>query len=140
MSDIARILADSRTIAVVGLSTKPERASFQVANYLQANGYRILPVNPAYAGATIFGERCHASLAEAAAAVAPLRIDIVDCFRKSGDILPIAQDAIEVGASCLWLQLDIVNREAAELAQAAGLDVVENRCLKIEHATRFAGG
>jgi len=134
MSDIAGILAESRIVAVVGLSAKPERASYQVASYLQAHGYRILPVNPAYAGAVLLGEPCHATLSEAAAAVAPARIDIVDCFRKAQDIGPIAREAIEVGAACLWLQLDIVNEEAADLARAAGLDVVMNRCTKIEHA------
>ncbi|MDC8757788.1 CoA-binding protein [Janthinobacterium fluminis] len=132
MPDIARILNNSRTIAVVGLSPNPQRASYQVADYMQAHGYRVLPVNPACAGQQLLGEHCHATLAEAAAAVAPARIDIVDCFRKAEDIVPIARDAIAVGAGCLWTQLDIVNEEAAELARAAGLDVVMDRCPKIE--------
>lgn len=134
MSDIARILKESRTIAVVGLSPKTHRASFQVAQYLQAHGYRIIPVNPASAGQDILGERCYASLTEAAAAAAPARIDIVDCFRKSEDILPIAQEAVAVRAGCLWMQLDVVNQQAADLARAAGLAVVMDRCPKIEHA------
>lgn len=134
MNDIAKILTQSRTIAVIGLSAKEERASYQVAHYLQGHDYRIVPVNPAYAGQTLLGERCYASLAEAAAAIAPTSIDIVDCFRKAEDILPIAREAIEANARCLWLQLDIVNQDAAALASAAGLQVVMDRCLKIEHA------
>ena len=134
MSDIARILKESRTIAVVGLSPKPHRASFQVADFLQARGYRVIPVNPSCAGQQILGEPCYATLAEAAAAVAPARIDIVDCFRRAEEIVPIARDAVAVGAGCLWLQLDIVNEEAAALARAAGLEVVMDRCPKIELA------
>jgi predicted CoA-binding protein len=133
MTPISDILADSRIIAVVGLSFKPERASYHVARYLQSQGYRILPVNPSYAGRDILGETCHADLAAAAAAVAPSRIDIVDCFRKPSDIVPIARDAVAVNAGCLWMQLDIVNEEAAALARDAGLDVVMDHCLKIEH-------
>lgn len=134
MKSIAQILSESRTIAVVGLSNNPERASHEVAEYLQNHGYRIVPVNPVYAGQSILGEPCHASLAEAAAALAPLPIDIVDCFRKADQILPLAREAIQIRARCLWLQLDIVNDEAAELARAAGLDVVMDLCTKIEHA------
>ena len=135
MRTIAQILQDSKTIAVVGLSNKPERASFGVAEYLQGQGYRILPVNPAYAGEEILGERVYASLQEAADALAPSgqRIDIVDCFRKPEDIPPLARDAIAVRAGCLWMQLEIENQAAADLARAAGLDVVMNHCLKIEH-------
>ena len=135
MRTIAQILQDSKTIAIVGLSNKPERASFGVAEYLQGQGYRILPVNPAYAGEEILGERVYATLQEAADALAPSgkRIDIVDCFRKSEDIPPLARDAIAVRAGCLWMQLEIENQAAADLARAAGLDVVMNHCLKIEH-------
>ena len=135
MRTIAQILQDSKNIAVVGLSNKPERASFGVAEYLQGQGYRILPVNPAYAGEQILGERVYATLQEAADALAPSgqRIDIVDCFRKSEDILPLARDAVAVRAGCLWMQLEIENQAAADLARAAGLDVVMNHCLKIEH-------
>jgi len=135
MRTIAQILQDSKTIAIVGLSNKPERASYGVAHYLQGEGYRILPVNPAYAGDEILGERVYASLQEAADALAPSgqRIDIVDCFRKSEDIPPLARDAIAVRAGCLWMQLEIENQAAADLARAAGLDVVMNHCLKIEH-------
>ena len=135
MRTIPQILQDSKTIAVVGLSNKPERASFGVAEYLQQQGYRILPVNPQYAGDEILGERVHASLQEAADALAPSgrRIDIVNCFRKSEDIPPLARDAIAIRAGCLWMQLEIENQAAADLARAAGLDVVMNHCLKIEH-------
>ena len=135
MRTIAQILRDSKTIAVVGLSNKPERASFGVAEYLQQQGYRIVPVNPQYAGEEILGERVHATLQEAADALAPSgqRIDIVDCFRKSEDIPPLARDAIAIRAGCLWMQLEIENQAAADLARAAGLDVVMNHCLKIEH-------
>ena len=131
--DLHRILTDSRTIAVVGLSTKPERASYQVAHYLQQHGYRIVPVNPAYAGRPVLGEVCYATLMEAAAALAPLAIDVVDCFRKPEDIGPVALQAIAIKARCLWLQLGIVNQVAADQARAAGLQVVMDRCMKIEH-------
>lgn len=135
MRSIPQILNDSKTIAIVGLSNKPDRASNEVAAYLQENGYRIVPVNPSYAGETILGEKVYATLQEAADALAGSgqRIDIVDCFRKSEDIPPIARDAIAVRAGCLWMQLDIENRAAADLARAAGLDVVMNHCIKIEH-------
>jgi len=135
MRTISQILKDSKTIAVVGLSNKPERASFGVAEYLQQQGYRIIPVNPAYEGQDILGERVYADLQDAADALAPsgTRIDIVDCFRKSEDIPPLARDAIAIRAGCLWMQLDIENQAAADLARAAGLDVVMNHCLKIEH-------
>jgi predicted CoA-binding protein len=135
MRSIAQILNDSKTIAIVGLSNKPDRASNEVAAYLQENGYRIVPVNPSYAGETILGEKVYATLQEAADTLAGSgqRIDIVDCFRKSEDIPPIAREAIAVRAGCLWMQLDIENRAAADLARAAGLDVVMNHCIKIEH-------
>ena len=135
MRTIAQILRDSKTIAIVGMSNKADRASNEVGAYLQQHGYRILPVNPSYAGQTIHGETVHATLQEAADALASSgqRIDIVDCFRKSEDIGPIARDAIAVRAGCLWMQLDIENQPAADLARAAGLDVVMNHCIKIEH-------
>lgn len=136
MRSIADILKDSKTIAVVGLSSKPERASHAVAKYLQQHGYTIIPVNPTYAGQQILGETVHASLQEAADALAASgrRIDLVDCFRKAEDMLPVARDAVAVGARVLWMQLGVVKQEAANLARAAGLDVVMDRCMKIEHA------
>ncbi|BDT56784.1 MAG: CoA-binding protein [Janthinobacterium lividum] len=141
MRSIAQILNDSKTIAIIGLSNKPDRASHEVAAYLQEHGYRIVPVNPSYAGQTILGEQVVATLQEAADALAGSgqRIDIVDCFRKSEDIPPIAREAIAVRAGCLWMQLDIENQAAADLARAAGLDVVMNHCIKIEHRSLNAG-
>lgn len=132
---IAAVLNDSKTIAVVGLSPRPERPSHGVAQYMQSHGYRIVPVNPACAGTRILGEPCYATLAEAAKAVG--RIDIVDCFRKSDAIGPIAEEAIAIGARCLWLQLGVVNDEAARKAEAAGMLVVTDRCIKIEHMARL---
>ncbi|MFT5644838.1 MAG: putative CoA-binding protein [Janthinobacterium sp.] len=132
MTDIARILKQSRTIAVVGLSCKPHRTSYQVAQYLQAHGYRVIPVNPSYAGTDILGEHCHATLQDAALALGATRIDIVDCFRKAQDIAPVAQAAIDIKAGCLWMQLGISDPVSGDLASAAGLDVVMNRCTKIE--------
>lgn len=130
------ILQDSKTIAVVGLSAKPERASLGVAHYLQQQGYRIIPVNPTYAGQQILGETVYASLQDAADALAAsgLAIDVVDCFRKSEDMLQVARDAVAARARALWMQLGVVNQAAADLASSAGLDVVMDRCMKVEHA------
>ncbi|NHZ34644.1 CoA-binding protein [Massilia rubra] len=137
MRSIPTILKDSKTIAVVGLSNRPERASHAVAAYLQQHGYRILGVNPAYAGQEILGVPVYASLAQAAAALEDgARIDVVDCFRTPDAMLALAREAIDIGARCLWMQLGVVNQEAADLAVAAGLDVVMDRCMKIEHAHR----
>jgi len=134
MRPVQQILQDSKTIAVVGMSNKPERASHEVAHYLQQHGYRIIPVNPTYAGQQILGEKVYASLQEAATALGTGSIDIVDCFRNSADMMPIARDAIAVGAACLWMQLGVINQAAADLAASTGLDVVMDHCLKIEHA------
>jgi predicted CoA-binding protein len=134
MRTIPQILEDSKTIAIVGMSSKPERASIGVGHYLQQQGYRIIPVNPTYAGQQILGETVYATLQDAAAALGAGRIDIVDCFRKSDDMLPIARDAVAVRAGCLWMQLGVVNQAAADLAKSAGLDVVMDHCMKIEHA------
>lgn len=128
---IPQLLSAARTIAVVGLSIRPERASHQVAAYLQQHGHRIIPVNPTYAGLSILGEHCYATLTLASREHGV--IDIVDCFRKSGDIMPVAEEAAAIGARCLWMQLGIVNDAAARLAQKAGMMVVMDRCLKIEH-------
>jgi predicted CoA-binding protein len=135
MKTIQQILRESKTVAVVGLSNKPDRASHEVADYLQQHGYRVVPVNPSYAGDTILGEPVYATLQDAADALARdgRHIDIVDCFRKSEDIGPVARDAVAIRASCLWMQLGIENQAAADVARAAGLDVVMNRCIKIEH-------
>lgn len=129
------ILADSHTIAVVGLSAKTERPSFGVATYLQRQGYRIVPVNPAYVGTYILGEHCYATLKEAAAALAKDGggIDIVNCFRKSEQVGMAVDDAIAIGARCVWLQLGVVDQAAAARARNVGLTVVMDRCIKIEH-------
>ncbi len=122
-------------IAIVGLSNRPERASYDVAAYMQAAGYRIVAVNPMYAGQVILGEHCHANLPEASAALATegLKISIVDCFRKSSDIPPVVEEAIAIHAECVWMQLDIINEPSAARASAAGLQVIMDKCIKIEH-------
>ena len=134
ISELRHILGTCRTIAVVGLSPQWHRPSFFAAKYMQAHGYRIVPVNPM--ATEILGERSYPSLT---AAAADHRIDMVDCFRKSEDIPPLAEEAIAIGAQCLWLQLGVVNEDAAALARAAGLSVVMDRCVKIEHARLFGG-
>ena len=134
ISELRHILASCRTIAVVGLSPQWHRPSFFAANYMQAHGYRIVPVNPM--ASEILGERCYPSIT---AAAAEHRIDMVDCFRKSEDIPPLAEEAIAIGAQCLWLQLGVVHEEVAARARAAGLAVVMDRCVKIEHARLFGG-
>ena len=123
-------------IAVVGLSMKPHRASYQVAQYMQRHGYTIVPVNPKHVGDIVLGERCYSDLQDAATALARhgKRIAIVNCFRNPADIPPIADDAIAIQANCLWMQLGIVQEAAAEKARAAGLGVVMDRCIKIDHA------
>jgi predicted CoA-binding protein len=135
---ISRILETCRTIAVVGLSADPARDSHEVAHYLQSHGYRIVPINPAYAGSSILGERCYATLYDAAAELSKegTHIDLVDCFRRPDAIEAIAEAAIAIDAQCLWMQLGVVNEAAAAKARAAGIAVVMDRCLKIEHAYR----
>jgi len=131
---LRRVLSTCKTIAVIGLSPNPDRDSHEVARYMQAHGYRIVPVNP---NATeILGEHCYPSLIAAATALALQgeRIDMVDCFRKSEDIPPVADEAIAIGASCLWLQIGVVSEASASTARAAGLDVVMNKCLMVVHA------
>ena len=134
---ILSILKDSRTIAVVGLSPKPERDSHHVAEYLQQQGYRIVPVNPKAAGETILGERCWPSLS---AAAEHHRIDVVDVFRNSADVPPIAEEAIAIGANALWLQLGVQHDGAAAHARAAGLLVVQQQCMLVEHQRLVAQG
>ena len=129
---LRRILQGCRTIAVVGLSAEWHRPSYFAAKYLQAKGYRVIPVNPRYD--RILGERCHARLEDIDEPV-----HMVDVFRRSDDVLPIAASAVAIGARCLWQQLGVANAEADELARAAGLASVMNRCVKIEHARLFGG-
>ncbi|MEA2511467.1 MAG: uncharacterized protein QOJ59_954 [Thermomicrobiales bacterium] len=129
-----RILTAYKTIAIVGLSDDPYRPSHFAAIYMQSWGYDIIPVNPRLVGKTILGQPVYASLADI-----PRPVEIVDAFRKPSDIPPLADEAVAIGAKVLWMQLGIVNEEAARRARAAGLEVVMNRCVKIEHA-RFFGG
>ena len=139
ISELRRILGTCKTIAVVGLSPQWHRPSLFAAKYMQSHGYRIVPVNPT--ATEILGERCYPSVTAAAEALAAqgTKIDMVDCFRKSEDIPPIANEAIAVGAKCLWMQIGVINEDAAAKARAAGLDVVMDRCVKIEHARLFGG-
>ena len=136
--DRYRILTDYRTIAMVGLSSNFYNASSFAGVYLEANGYDVVPVNPRAAGSEILGRRVYSDLREAAAAH-PRPIEIVDVFRPSAEVPEVARQAIEIGARVLWMQLGVISEEAAELAQRAGLEVVMDRCCKIEHA-RFFGG
>jgi len=129
-ADLRRILTECRTIAVVGLSAKENRPSHGVARYLQQHGYRIVPVNPRFE--SVLGERCYARLADI-----PHPVDMVDVFRRAEEVLPVAQEAVAIGARCLWQQLGIANVEADRVARAAGLDAVMDRCIKIEHARLF---
>ena len=124
---IRALLTSARVIAVVGLSGKTHRPSHGVAAYLQQQGYRIIPVNPNEA--EVLGEKCYPDLASV-----PEKIDIVDCFRKTEEIASVVEEAIAVGARCVWMQLGIADPAAAARAQSAGLDVVMNRCIKVDHA------
>jgi predicted CoA-binding protein len=126
------ILKNSHTIAIVGLSADWWRPSYFAAKYMQEHGYRIIPVNPKYT--EVLGEKCYPTLE-----AIPEPVDIVDVFRKSEDCAPIAQQAVAIGAKTLWLQLGVENIEAQQIAEAAGLAVVMNRCVKIEYARLFGG-
>jgi len=125
------ILSDSKNIAVVGLSPKENRPSHQVAVYLQKAGFKVIPVNP---GQTeILGEVCYPDLLSV-----PAKVDVVDIFRRSDQIIPIVQDAVTIGARVIWMQQGIVNTEAADIAEQAGLVVVMDRCIKVDHM-QFSG-
>jgi predicted CoA-binding protein len=126
MELVRTLLQNAKVIAVVGLSSKPDRASYQVAAYLQQHGYRIIPVNPKEE--QVLGEQGYATLADV-----PMHIDIVNVFRASKDVPPVITDAIAIGANAVWLQLDITHPEAESNARNAGLTVVANRCIKIDH-------
>ena len=139
MSDIEtlrRILATNRVIAVVGLSAQWHRPSYFAAKYLKEHGYRIVPINPSYP--QILGETSYPSLDAVPSELAG-SIGIVDCFRRTGDIMPIARQAVAIGAKVLWQQIGVVNDEAQALALAHGLESVMDRCVKIEHARLFGG-
>lgn len=124
--EIQQILKETKTVAVVGISHKEHRASHQVAKFMMEKGYTVIPVNPKYD--EVLGQTCYATLEDI-----PVAVDMVDCFRRSEDILPIAKSAIEIGAKVLWMQLGVINHDAEELAEAAGLKVVMDRCPKIEY-------
>lgn len=129
---LRRILRESRVIAVVGLSADWFRPSYFAAKYMLEHGYRIIPVNPKYG--EILGQKCYPSLADI-----PEKVDMVDVFRKTADVMPVAEAAIAIGARVLWQQLGVRNAEAAEKARAAGLLAVMDRCVKIEHGRLFGG-
>ena len=124
---IRQILAECRTIAVVGASSNPARASNHVASYMQAQGYRVIPVNPNEQ--TVIGEQAYPSLT-----AVPGPIDLVDIFRKSEDVLPVVEEAIARGAKAIWMQEGVINEAAAQLAREAGLAVVMDRCWLKDHA------
>lgn len=129
---IRRILQENKTVAVVGLSANWHRPSNFAAKYLQIHGFRVIPVTPTYD--EILGEKCYPSLLDL-----PVPVDVVDCFRKSDEIPALAEQAVRVKAKVLWMQLGVINQEAARIASDAGLDVVMNRCMKIEYARLFGG-
>lgn len=130
---IQRILNNTRTIAVVGLSSRPERAGYYVPAYLQAQGYRILPVNPNLEQA--LGEQAYADLQ-----AVPEAVDLVLLFRRSEEVLPFAHQAVQIQAKALWMQTGILNFDAARVAQQAGLDVVMDRCMMVEHRRLLRAG
>jgi hypothetical protein len=126
---IRDLLASSRVIAVVGLSSKPHRPSYGVAVYMQKAGYRIIPVNPNER--EVLGEKCYARLEDV-----PIQVDIVDIFRRSEAVPPIVESAVAIGARAVWMQEGVIHEEAARRARAAGLEVVMDRCILKEHARR----
>ncbi|MCB2004431.1 MAG: CoA-binding protein [Rhodoferax sp.] len=131
---LTHILRTCRTIAVVGMSAEWHRPSYFASKYMQSHGYTVVPVNPRYAGGEILGQRVYGDLAEI-----PFAVDMVDVFRRTEDALPIARQAVAIGARCLWQQIGVVNQDADRLAREAGLASVMDRCVKIEHARLFGG-
>ncbi|RNB86533.1 CoA-binding protein [Brevibacillus nitrificans] len=131
-----QLLEEAKTIAVVGLSNKPDRTSYMIADAMQHAGYKIIPVNPVIAGETVLGERVLASLAEIEEPV-----DIVNVFRKSEDVLPVAEDAKKMKSKpkVFWMQQGISNDEAAALMSADGIAVVNDMCIKVDHALLRVG-
>ena len=131
---LTHILRTCRTIAVVGMSAEWHRPSYFASKYMQSHGYTVVPVNPRYAGGEILGQRVYGDLAEI-----PFAVDMVDVFRRTEDALPIARQAVAIGARCLWQQIGVVNQDADRLARENGLASVMDRCVKIEHARLFGG-
>jgi predicted CoA-binding protein len=129
---LRRILDSHTTVAVVGMSNKVYRPSYFVGKYLLDHGYTMIPVNPTFN--EVLGQKSYASLSDI-----PVPVDIVDCFRRPGEMMSLAEQAIAIKAKVLWMQLSVVNHDACQLAQDAGLEVVMDRCTKIEHARLFGG-
>lgn len=126
---IDKILSESKTVAVVGISDKPDRPSHIVARYLQEKGYRVIPVNPLLS--EVLGEKACKSLSDV-----PVKVDLVDVFRKSGDVLPVAEEAVRAGARFFWMQEGVTSEAARDLLTRAGIPVVMDRCVKKELAKR----
>lgn len=129
---LRRVLLENRSIAVVGLSANWHRPSYFAAKYMLEHGYTVIPVNPAYQ--EVLGQKCYPSLREI-----PVPVDMVDVFRKPEDVEPLVDEAVAIGAKCFWMQLGVINEAAARRAEAAGLQVVMDRCVKIEYARLFGG-
>ena len=132
INSLRRILKDNRVLAIVGLSASWHRPSYFAAKYMLEHGYRVIPVNPQYT--EVLGQKCYASLRDITE-----KVDLVDVFRKTADVMPVAEDAITIGARVLWQQLGVNNQEAAARARAAGMETVLDRCVKIEHGRLFGG-
>jgi predicted CoA-binding protein len=132
IAGLRRILLENRTIAMVGLSANWVRPSYFAAKYMLDRRYRVIPVNPQYS--EVLGQRCYPRLAEI-----PEKVDLVDCFRKADEIPALVEEAAAIGARVLWLQLGVINRDAARRAEALGMEVVMDRCVKIEYARLFGG-
>lgn len=129
---LRRVLLENSSIAVVGLSANWHRPSYFAAKYMLEHGYTVIPVNPAYQ--EVLGQKCYPSLREI-----PVPVDMVDVFRKPEDVEPLVDEAVAIGAKCFWMQLGVINEAAARRAEAAGLQVVMDRCVKIEYARLFGG-
>jgi predicted CoA-binding protein len=132
INTLRRILKESRVLAIVGVSAQWHRPSHFAAKYMLEHGYRVIPVNPQYQ--EVLGQKCYASLREI-----PEKVDLVDVFRKTADVMPVAEDAIAIGARVLWQQLGVRNEAADARARAAGMESVMDRCVKIEHGRLFGG-
>jgi hypothetical protein len=132
INTLRRILKENRVLAIVGLSAQWHRPSHFAAKYMLEHGYRVIPVNPQYP--EVLGQKCYASLRDI-----PEQVDLVDVFRKTADVMPVAEDAIAIGARVFWQQLGVKNEAAAARCHAAGLETVMDRCVKIEHGRLFGG-
>ncbi|OGO07283.1 MAG: CoA-binding protein [Chloroflexi bacterium RBG_13_57_8] len=132
MTTVEDILKNSHTVAIVGLSSNPERPSYIVGQYLKEHGYKVVPVNPTEK--TILRLKSYPDLHSI-----PFKVDVVDIFRKPGDVPPIVRDAIKIGAKAVWMQEGIKNEEASAAARKAGLKVVQNKCMRKQHIRLFSG-